>query len=580
MRRQLLRYSIIILSILGLLICVAMLFPQVRQIILNFAEQILQREASTYQSWLKVLLSYALGGICFILLFDFCTLTVSGKQLVRNITNEIRDGLSEIDFRSLIKPAIFMFGVYLLGVITLFRANFLYYDDVGRAMAGYRGWYGGSRYLSDFFSIFVHADTNLTDISPLPQLLAIFLLAISSVLLVYVLCDKKITIIRLLASVPLGLSPYIMECLSYKFDSPYMALSVLVSIVPFLFIARKKAFIFCSVVSLLCMYMTYQAASGIYILIVLVLCFQYWNEKQKMNKEIYLFIIRAIFSYGLAMIVFKLFLMKPLNTYASDEMFSLHQFIPGFLGNLKNYFGLLFNDFNPIWIIFILFILIFFIAKSLRMSRQKKVLAFLGSIFLIALLFVFSYGLYLALSSPLFAPRALYGFGVLLAILSIYTVYAYKKIAVIPALALSWCFFTFAFSYGNALADQMRYVNFRAGILLHDLSALYPNRANNEMTFQLKNKIGFTPIIKNIAKHNPVIERLVPCMLEQDEPWANGYYLTYFNFGIFSLSNLPLNMKNGEPYIDFDTVDLPVVLESFYHTIKSDGNHVLVILKE
>lgn len=37
------------------------------------------------------------------------------------------------------------------------------------------------------------------------------------------------------AVVPLGLSPWFLECFSYKFDSPYMALSVLASVIPFIF---------------------------------------------------------------------------------------------------------------------------------------------------------------------------------------------------------------------------------------------------------------------------------------------------------------------------------------------------------
>ena len=279
---------IALLSGIGLMVCIAVLFPQVRQMIIDLAVQVLHKEPSSYQTWLKVLLSFAIGGICFILFFNFCTLTGSGRVLVRQVKQEIKDCLSEIDFRSFVKPGLVMFGVYLLGILTIIRADFSYLDDLGRSSDGSRGWYYWSRYVSEFSSILVHGDTNLTDISPLPQLLAILILSISSVLLVYVIGNRKITLMRLFASIPLGLSPYFLECLSFRFDAPYMALSILASIVPFLFITRKKAFLVCSAVSLLIMCMTYQAASGIYVLIVIILGFRDWISREKADKDILL----------------------------------------------------------------------------------------------------------------------------------------------------------------------------------------------------------------------------------------------------------------------------------------------------
>jgi len=181
------------------------------------------------------------------------------------------------------------------------------------------------------------------------------------------------------------------------------------------------------------------------------------------------------------------------------------------------------------------------------------------------------------LDDPHFPPRALYGFGILLAIISIYVVSEFNNVAKIAALALSWSFFIFAFSYGNALADQMRYANFRASILLHDLSALYPDKDENEITIQLKNTIGFTPLVKNIGKRNPVIYRLVPQMMTENEFFPTFYLLEYFNYASFFST---ANVTFFESYVDFSTLDLPVVLKSYYHTIRSDGKRVLVELNE
>ena len=565
---------IILISIIGILACIAVLFPQVRRMIMDFAEQIVNKEASTYDSWLKVLVSFAMGGICFILFIDYCTLTNSGKALVRKVTQDIKDCLSEIDYRSFIKPVLLLSGIYLLGMLTIIRANFLYLDDMGWAASGHREWFNWSRYMIIFLSYFIQPEIRMTDISPIPQLLAALSLSISSVLLIYIIGNKKITVLRLIASIPLGLSPFFLEFLSYKFIAVYGVLSILLCIVPFLFITRRKAFIFCSIISLLIMCMIYQASAGIYLLIVTILCFQDWNSRKKTNKEILSFIGSALFSFCLALLIFKLFLMKSADYYASSAMHPLSQTISGVLNNIKEYSVIVNHDLGLIWKTCILIVLVLFIIKSISQSEQKKLISFFISVLVIGLLFILSYGIYLLLEIPLYAPRALVGFGVFLAIMCIYIVSDYKKIAAIVVIALSWCLFVFAFSCGNALADQARYSEFRIGLLLRDLSHLYPDADNEDLKIQLKNSIDFTPSIKNISKQNPVIEKLVPKRFGVDSVWDMFYYLEYFNFVHFRITNLTFVTS-----IDFDTLNLPVVHDSYYHTIKSDGNRILVVLK-
>ena len=587
---RVIKYCVYIVLLTGLAIGIAVLFPQVRQMIIELAERMMHRKIPFHEKWTQQLLFYAIGGIFLIVFSYYCSLTAPGKMLVCKTKNEIRECLAEIDWRSLIKPVLIMSGVYLLGIISLIRANFLYIDDIMRTVYGYRKWYEWNRYVSEFFSTFIHADFHLTDISPLPQLIAILILAVSSVLLIYALNNKKITITGLLASVPIGLSPYMLGCLSYRFDAPYMALSVLAAIVPFLFYTSKKAFVFCSVVCLLIMCMTYQAASGIYILITLVLCFDDWNKKRKTNREVFLFLGRAVISFSMAMVFFRFFLMKPYDPpygYASTSMLSLSQLFSGILTNIRTYMNTINSDFSFIWKALIGIIFCFFIAKSILTSAQNKIYSFFAAFILLCLLFFLSFGVYIVLEQPLFAPRAMYGFGVLLAIISIYIVYDFNKIAKILALSLSWSFLVFAFSYGNALADQKHYADFRIAILLQDLSALYPDKDKDEnrITIQLKNTIGFTPSIRNIAKHNPVIYKLVPQILRQEceggvESYIHVYYLQYDNYGLANMDNFQRAIEMGQPYVDFKTLDLPIVLKTYYHTIRSDGKRVLVELND
>jgi len=563
---------LIILSIIGLTVCIAVLFPQVRHLIIRGVEKMIHKEIHLYQMLFDALGSYAMGGICSILFIDWCSFTNSGRRLTQNVKREMKECISQIDFTIFIKPIIIMSGIYLLGILTIMRADFLYMDDLSYAVTGHREWYNWSRYVIVFLSCIVQPEIRLTDISPLPQLLAAIVLSISSVLLVYVIGGRKITPIRLWASIPLGISPYFLECLSYKFLALYMALSVLACIVPFLFIARKKAFLLISVVSLLIMCMTYQAASGIYPLIVMIISFKYWNNHKKTNKEILLFLGTSGFAFCFALLFFRIFMMVPhIDLYTSTSILPFSSLITGSVSNIKNYAWFINNDFGMIWKIGIALVLLFFIMKSVRQSKQRKIYSIIVSIAVLGLSFILSYGMYSLLTNPMYAPRAMFGFGVFLAILCIDVVSETKKSAAGVVLALNWCFFVFAFSYGNALAEQARYAEFRITLLLHDLSALYPDPNKENLTFQLKNSIDYAPSIKNISKHYPIIERLVPKRLGTDNYWNYHYLLQHFNF-----ESIYMDIS---PAIDFAALNLPVVSDSYYHTIRSDGSRVLIILK-
>ena len=570
---------IILISIFGLIICIAILFPQVRQMVLDFLEKVFHREISQPRIWLRTLLSYAMGSICLILLFDYCTLTDSGRALVKKVLREITETLSAIDFRSFLKPFILLTGIYLLGIFTIIQANFFYNDDVGWALSGHREWYNFSRYIIVFLAYLVQPEIRMTDISPLPQLLAVILLACSSILLVYILSNRKITTVRLLASIPLGLFPYFLECLSYKFMAPYFAFSVLICIIPFLFVAHRKAFFFSSVVAMLIMCMTYQAVSGVYLMIAVLLSFQDWNNKKKTNKEILSFLGIAALAFCFAMLFFRFFLMKSfdeqLTDYTSVAMLPLTQLLSGALINIKDYTLIVYHDLSLIWKAGILLVLVFFITRSMAHSKQKKIHAFFFSIIIIAISCLLSFGVYSLLKVPLFAPRALIGFCVFLSCICVYVASDYKKSAIITVLALNWCFFVFAFSYGNALTDQARYAEFRKNILLHDLSALQLGKDNENASIQFNNPIDYSPVVKNTAKHNPVIERLVPKRLG-DFILDDLYCLSFNNYNQYRIN---FRVVVSKDYVDFNTLDLPLVLDSYYHTIHSDGEHILIKLK-
>jgi hypothetical protein len=134
------------------------------------------------------------------------------------------------------KSVCILFGLYTIAISAILRANIYYGDDTGRALSGYNNWNTDGRYLSYIMAWGIHGDQYLTDISPLPQLIALFFLALTGVILLYLITGRKrYSFLELWATIPIALTPYFLNCLVYKYDSPYMALSVLASVIPLLF---------------------------------------------------------------------------------------------------------------------------------------------------------------------------------------------------------------------------------------------------------------------------------------------------------------------------------------------------------
>jgi hypothetical protein len=578
------------LSALGIIACVVLLtsWAARAQTIAFLERHIYHRKANYSDDRMEDLRFFARVGIFSILVFDLWSVT----PVFAKIKQALKDCLLRIDFRPMVKPILLMTGIYGMALTALFRANFYYNDDLGRTVEGYIGMLGLSRYVSQIIGLIMHADFNINDISPLPQLFAVLFVATASVLLVYILNHGKITISGLIASMPIGLSPYFLSCLSFKYDSPYMALSVLASIVPFLFIENRRAFIASSVLALWVMCMSYQASSGIYMMLAFMIACRDWNDGQKRCRETGVFIGTAAVSFCAALIAFRIFLMNPgggrYGDYIGIVMFSPSKMLPGIFGNLSYYVSWINSDFALSWKACIAFICVLFTILIIKQSVHNKLIAVAVSIMALFAIFAVSFGAYLMLEKPLYSPRGMYGFGVFIALVAVSIASKKHKINMAAVIALNWCFTIFAFTYGNALADQKRYADFRTEILLNDLTQIFPQGATEDMTIQLQGSAGFSPSVQHISEHYPVITRLVPVPLSgPKDTWGIAYLLWYFNWGTEkmlnyrSMTNNDVNPGKETGFIDGDfmSFDLPTVLDTSYHAVKTDGKHILVLLK-
>lgn len=478
-----------------------------------------------------------------------------------------------LKLKFLLKPFFILSIIYCVAITAIIRANFNYIDDLGRVYNSYRGWSNWSRYVSEYLSVFVHTESRLMDISPLPQIIAALILALASAFLIYIFNNNKKDFSRwsLFAVIPLGLSPYFLECLSYKFDSLYMALSILASIFPFLFVNHcNKIFFTASFISSLVMCMTYQASSGIYVVIALFLVAQNYN---KGFDCLNLLKVSAL-AYISSLILFRFAFMRKLNDYVTTDTAGAADLVPTVINNIKTYFNLIVTDFNRVWLVLIVLIAIIFLYVFVKSSVRNKFQAFGIAICLLLFGSILSYGGYILLKKPLFAPRGMYGIGAFLAILNVYIVanthITFNKIVCV---LLSWCFFVFSFTYGNALAEQKRYTDFRINLLINDLNDIKPQQGLLEM--QLDGNIGKAPTItKRLEQRYPIVKRLVPSTLGGGGWVWNEYYL----YNYFALPGIKQHIDTKKE--DFKNFNLPVFVNSRYHDIKTEGKHILVTFKQ
>lgn len=467
--------------------------------------------------------------------------------------------------------------VYVLGISAILRADFNYIDDMGRITFGYQGWDNFSRYLSNLLSTFLHTGRYLNDISPLPQLLAACILAVAGVAAVRAVTGRaKLTVWEYAAVLPMGLSPYFLECFSYKYDAPYMALSVLAGVCPLLLYRKDwRLYLVGSIAGILVVCTTYQPAAGLFPMFVILLAMRRWNQGENLG-DIFRFIGVSVAGYGIGMVFFRVVLMGPVDHYVSSELPGLTQLIPHTLSNLKRYFHLIQTDFRREWLLVILLVCVAFLYVQVRDASRNKVGAAAVSVAALGLSLLCSFGVYPVLAEALYAPRAMYGFGVWLALVAVFTVTAQRAYwCKVVCLGLAWIFFVFSFVYGNALARQKEYTDFRIEQVIDDLTEAHLLEGEAKKTVQLHGSIGHAPFFQHMPQDYQILKRLVPVQLDGDPGWGwGGYQFTYF----YGLEDR-MNWTAWDTSVDLTKMNLPIVEDNIYHTIRADDEYVLIELK-
>lgn len=488
------------------------------------------------------------------------------RCLVCNVFELKKDSFVQI--KAFRKPFFILLAINVVALVAIIRSNYNYADDLDRISIGYKGWASVSRYLSNYFSNYLHANTYLTDISPFPQLLAVVLIVVAELVVLYVFTKKtEYSFWEYSAVFPLGLSPYFLERISYKYDAPYMALSVLAAVAPSVYFferTNKKKLIVASALGTLGVCMTYQAALGIYPMLVIFVCALNAFRGDWQIKDVRNTILSSAAGYLAAMIVFKLLLMAPVDTYVSNAVPKITQIIPHTIENYSEYIRLIVTDFPWFWLVIIITIVLEYIVRSIIYGKSG-----ICSVLVIAVSFLMMFGLYPVLEQPIFAPRAMYGVGAWLAFIALSSVAEFPdangiEIARLSTFILSGMFFIFTFTYGNALYYQKEYTDYRKQEIGYELSSLMKD--SNECKVQINGSIGYSPIVERSIDKYPVLGRLVRPQIS--EGWIS--IKEFYQYDNLLISNSDKNLE--EQY-------LPVLVDTANYKISGENGWFLIELK-
>lgn len=215
-----------------------------------------------------------------------------------------------------------------------------------------------------------------------------------------------------------------------------------------------------------------------------------------------------------------------------------------------------------------------------------------------------SFGAYLVLEKPIFAPRVFNGIGAFVALLCLFCLKysqnrkGFKILGKAFALILAYQCVLYANAYGNALTKQQEYTMFRANLLINDLIKIKPNptytthlqdRRNPNKWWHkwkkpkllkdydtiifIKGTIGYTPTAQELARRYAITKALLPIHLGEDftTPAVLQVYKIPYAIETFSEQSYQECTKKVAESAKDSTPDssAKILLENPYHKIET-----------
>ena len=257
---------------------------------------------------------------------------------------------------------------------------------------------------------------------------------------------------------------------------------------------------------------SYQASSGIYILMTLTLLFLEVVYSGKLNIKC---LICSISSYIGGMFLYKIQItIKPPIFADQGSIPSLLRLPSIMLANTKGYLKNIYLQSSKIWILLFLVVIVLLVFNIISTSKQKKIFTFALTTAWLVLGSIFSYGSYLILSEQfyLLRPRYEYGFGIFSSIVLVVALGITNRKQFINILKsvfsslIIFYFLAFSFIYVDNLKQQNSTFTVQSTMLGNSLNKYLTDKNN---VVNINHFVANSPIYENAASVYPMIRSLI-----------------------------------------------------------------------
>lgn len=405
----------------------------------------------------------------------------------------------------------------LIMALPIIIANVYYSDDMSRAMSGVTYWGIDGRPLSDRLMIMLNFNSHLSDLAPLPLIMACVLLSLSF----YMIHEKIFNGENHFALLPVAffLSPFLIEPLSYRFDSLTISASIFMAFA-YISIRHKVGAINYMISSALIvmLFCLYQPTINIALILVSIEFFREIQQRKLPSKILKTLLFRVCTIATGAIVYMKVIL--PLTHVNNNS-----QNHPGVASNLLNivrtnanaYYDFYTTNTLPVnggAVVLLSFIisllLVLFLSFNYYKQYRTKLSALVCAISTLAvpLTFVASMISLLLLENPLTTFARVY-IGINALTLFIFTLlYLCIKNTKITNVILFVCvtyIVTFYYSYGNVLRaqdDKNKNVANVIGFALKDVKA-------NMVNIMFDGASPKSPVLLNSIQNYPLFKTIV-----------------------------------------------------------------------
>lgn len=449
----------------------------------------------------------------------------------------------ELDFKQLQKTYLTFLVLGLIYVFPIILDNRFYVDDLARSIEGYTRWGGSGRPFADWIMALLNfqypfdANAHIIDISPMPQILAICVLALGAAVLCCKLFKEKTDFYAILVCFPFIASPFFIQCLSFKFDAFPLSIALTIPVIAALnFKDRTIGFILGSSFILIGLSI-YQASVNVFIATSLLLFLSEFHNDPK--KSLFLLLdnmgkfLAGIFLYKF--IILKRFLNNNdgyVEAHSEQVSFDLEGLML-IKQNIIKFNDVLFHSFldTPLLVCLALLSIILFLVKFSFQANGllNKFINLIVVSFVSIVLFFASYGILVFLENPVTNQARVYmGLSIFLVFI-LYcfqaTVGTWKKRSQILLVIPIFYFFFLAYGYAAAAKDQTRFEQYLTEQVIHKLK---DHNFSSENTLIFDGTILRSPILRNSCSNRIICNLVVPAIRSQ---WKWGYkYIAYFDF--------------------------------------------------